>query len=1198
MATVILIEAKPLSATTGAEETVRLAGGGSRAYDQLGFVDWRSGVAEVPRFGTGLAFDQDGWGGGVTPQTTAVRFFPSERALLSSLAGKVWKGSRITLRRGDDEAAAPAYPVTLKGTVADARAQGGALVLTVSDLSLDLANAVVPNTFAGTGNLEGDLAAAGRVKRRSWGEVYNIEGRVLIDADNVYEFGDPTRPLKSFLKLKDKGREGPITIVAFAGSAAATLTALRAAACPTGGGVVAPSIACAKWWTKPAGPLTADLEGEVGTGYISTAPAIAARIAVEFAPDITVGNLAEALTWQSKLAGIHADSSSETVGNLLDRLLLPLRLAWNLDAAGSLTFRLFTFASPVEALTAEKIERETVFSPTRARTLGYRKNHRLHTDGEISAALTDSANAFTLVDVGNTFFPTPSIVAKSSPADGWTAKAYIAEGGTTPFVSGVGSTTTMIGLTTDPTNTSSYNTIDYALYKEGGGNLYVYRNGTPGSSLGPWIATDRLGVYSDGVNIHYLKNGVEIVAAKHAANTPGETLYPVFAIYPALGDFQGITFSAAGIAGATGSTGATGAPGAPAVVGSLSNDSATLSADTSGNVFSYTPATGNFRIVAGGVDVTSGFSFAVQSNPQGLTAATLINSTTGAYTVTGGFDAGEDNATITFRATGAGPYAGTIIDKTFSLSKSKTGTAGAPGGPGTDAKLVTVTADREVITFDGTGALSPGTQTTTFTAVRQNSSASVVWDIARLDGTPLTAATYLSGTTGLVVTLTAANFNAARATTEGVVVTATIVDGVTVADRVSVVRVQAGANGLNGTNGTPGAPGSNGLTTYFHVAYADSSDGTVNFTTGAPGTRKYIGTYADFTAADSSSPGAYTWSKYAGDDGSNGTPGAPGANGDPSYVHFAWANDATGSTGFSTTVSAGKLYIGVYSDFTLADSTNPADYTWTLVKGADGSAGSPGSPGVSPILFTLSAYSIDVAADSANITKTGALPKGAIISLKQGTTDLTPASVSFAYSDGGGGAFAMSAGTLGTATPLSLTTANAPGWVDVTVVYASVSYTQRIAITRTQDPQLPPSQTSAYAPVYGGSGTGATTYDGSGILAPELVLAANGSGQIAASFSAEYYTDTPGGSVRSLVVAARIEIAPQSTGVFTAPLSESVGSMAFWDKVDSTPGIVSTGGTFTGLTAGAMYRMRVNTRKSSGSNPNVVISPGDFSVSQ
>lgn len=70
-----------------------------------------------------------------------------------------------------------------------------------------------------------------------------------------------------------------------------------------------------------------------------------------------------------------------------------------------------------------------------------------------------------------------------------------------------------------------------------------------------------------------------------------------------------------------------------------------------------------------------------------------------------------------------------------------------------------------------------------------------------------------------------------------------------------------------------------------------------------------------------------------GEDGSNGTPGANG------YVHIAWATSADGSQGFSTSDSANKTYIGVYTDNTSADSQTYSDYSWSLIKGADGANG-------------------------------------------------------------------------------------------------------------------------------------------------------------------------------------------------------------------------------------------------------------------
>lgn len=70
-----------------------------------------------------------------------------------------------------------------------------------------------------------------------------------------------------------------------------------------------------------------------------------------------------------------------------------------------------------------------------------------------------------------------------------------------------------------------------------------------------------------------------------------------------------------------------------------------------------------------------------------------------------------------------------------------------------------------------------------------------------------------------------------------------------------------------------------------------------------------------------------------------GTPGTPGKDGKTSYLHIAYANSADGTDGFSVSDSNGKLYIGQYTDFTEADSTDPKKYSWSKIKGSDGAAG-------------------------------------------------------------------------------------------------------------------------------------------------------------------------------------------------------------------------------------------------------------------
>ncbi|HEL1573257.1 TPA: phage tail protein [Streptococcus suis 14636] len=175
-------------------------------------------------------------------------------------------------------------------------------------------------------------------------------------------------------------------------------------------------------------------------------------------------------------------------------------------------------------------------------------------------------------------------------------------------------------------------------------------------------------------------------------------------------------------------------------------------------------------------------------------------------------------------------------------------------------------------------------------------------------------------------------------------------------DEISFVNV------LDGTMGTPGKPGQDGRTPYVHTAWANNETGTSGFSLDSSINKLYIGIYTDFEPMDSTDPKKYKWTKIKGDKGDKGDPGQrglnglqgekgeqglpgeKGADGKTQYTHIAYANSSDGRTDFSTNAS-NRSYIGMYVDFTSQDSTNPADYAWTLVKGSDGANGIPGKAG-------------------------------------------------------------------------------------------------------------------------------------------------------------------------------------------------------------------------------------------------------------
>lgn len=133
---------------------------------------------------------------------------------------------------------------------------------------------------------------------------------------------------------------------------------------------------------------------------------------------------------------------------------------------------------------------------------------------------------------------------------------------------------------------------------------------------------------------------------------------------------------------------------------------------------------------------------------------------------------------------------------------------------------------------------------------------------------------------------------------------------------------------------------------YPWIRYADDDKGT-NMSA-LPAGKKYMAVvYSNKSSVPSDNPDDYAgkWALIKGADGADGVPGAKGADGRTSYFHTAWADDVSGKSGFTVSGGDGKKYIGTYSDFTQADSTNPADYNWALFKGDKGDQGPQGPQG-------------------------------------------------------------------------------------------------------------------------------------------------------------------------------------------------------------------------------------------------------------
>ena len=177
-----------------------------------------------------------------------------------------------------------------------------------------------------------------------------------------------------------------------------------------------------------------------------------------------------------------------------------------------------------------------------------------------------------------------------------------------------------------------------------------------------------------------------------------------------------------------------------------------------------------------------------------------------------------------------------------------------------------------------------------------------------------------------------------------------------------------------------------GQTSYIHIAYANSEDGTVGFSTNDSEGKEYLGQYVDFNAIDSETPSDYYWSKIKGEQGEQGIQGETGPqgatgpqgpqgetgpqgepgpqgpqgdvgpqgpqgiqgpageNGQTTYFHIKYSSVSTPQSADQMTETP-SAYIGTYVDHSEEDSNDPNDYVWSRFQGEQGTQGIPGQNG-------------------------------------------------------------------------------------------------------------------------------------------------------------------------------------------------------------------------------------------------------------
>lgn len=249
----------------------------------------------------------------------------------------------------------------------------------------------------------------------------------------------------------------------------------------------------------------------------------------------------------------------------------------------------------------------------------------------------------------------------------------------------------------------------------------------------------------------------------------------------------------------------------------LSNDMQTITSDADGNIPVFPTVTTTAKVMYGSSDITNDCSYTITKSDS-VTGSWDVDTHT--YTVTG---LSADNGWVDIKAT---YLINLSITKRFTISKQKSGKNG-----------------KQLYTWRKYASMPDGSD------MSDSPDYVKLLDSAE---SPI-----LDSTGNEIYTVTEAIYVgiADNKTTE------------TPSDNPkdyiwSRFRGEDGADGI-------GIPGENGETSYIHTAYANSIDGTVDFST-TDTDRIYIGHYSDFEKTDSADPAKYTWARMRGEDGPPG----------------------------------------------------------------------------------------------------------------------------------------------------------------------------------------------------------------------------------------------------------------------------------------------------------------------------------------
>lgn len=120
--------------------------------------------------------------------------------------------------------------------------------------------------------------------------------------------------------------------------------------------------------------------------------------------------------------------------------------------------------------------------------------------------------------------------------------------------------------------------------------------------------------------------------------------------------------------------------------------------------------------------------------------------------------------------------------------------------------------------------------------------------------------------------------------------------------------------GSDGADGMPGAKGADGKTSYVHHAYANSADGSKDFSTTYFAGALYVGVCTDFNSQDPTEHTYYTWARLRGEDGEAGN---------------SYTNNLLRNSDFADGADFWKVYGGTVDTAEKVEGRNSAYFSYT-----------------------------------------------------------------------------------------------------------------------------------------------------------------------------------------------------------------------------------------------------------------------------